>query len=94
MIAKVIPPKRGARTQAPRFAARLRYVCRKAAAVEMGNLVGPWPRAAEQMRIVAAASTRVRQPCHHVVLSWGDGEAPSDAEALTAGRMVLRQMDW
>jgi len=29
-----------------------------------------------------------------MVLSWGDGEAPSDAEALTAGRMVLRQMGW
>lgn len=95
MIAEVIHPKRRARAcAADRFAARLRYVCGKAAAIEMGNLVGPWPAAAVQMRVVAAASTRVRQPCHHVVLSWGDGEAPSDTEALAAGRMVLRQMGW
>lgn len=95
MIAKVIHPKRRARAgAADRFAARLRYTCGKAAAVEMGNLVGTWPAAAVQMHVVAASSTRVRQPCHHVVVSWGDGEAPSDAAALAAGRMMLRQMGW
>lgn len=95
MIAKVIHPKSRARAgAADRFAARLRYACGKAAAVEMGNLVGTWPAAAVQMCVVAAASTRVRQPCHHVVLSWGDGEVPSDTAALAAGRMVLRQMGW
>lgn len=95
MIAKVIHPKRRARAGAEdHFAERLRYVCGKAAVVETGNLVGTWPAAAVQMRVVAAASTRVRQPCHHVVLSWGDGEAPSDMAALAAGRMVLRRMGW
>ncbi|MFL2779339.1 MAG: relaxase/mobilization nuclease domain-containing protein [Paracoccus marcusii] len=95
MIAKVIHPKRRARAGAEdRFAARLRYACGKAAVVEMGNLVGTWPAAAVQMRVVAATSTRVRQPCYHVVLSWGDGEAPPDAAALAAGRMMLRQMGW
>ncbi|MEE2860077.1 MAG: relaxase/mobilization nuclease domain-containing protein [Paracoccus sp. (in: a-proteobacteria)] len=95
MIAKVIHPKRRACAGAEdRFAARLRYACGKAAAIETGNLVGTWPAAAVQMRVVAAASARVRQPCHHVVLSWGDGEAPSDTAALAAGRMVVLRMGW
>ncbi|MET3132799.1 hypothetical protein AAKU55_003079 [Oxalobacteraceae bacterium GrIS 1.11] len=42
------------------------------------------------MRAVAAQNTRVHDPVYHVVLSWPDGEAPTDGQAFDCGAHALR----
>lgn len=94
MLAEVIRPKRGVVSAETRFNKRVDYVCGKASAIALGNLAGAWTDAAFQMNHVARGNDRVMQPCRHLVLSWGDGENPTDREALSAARRVLREMGW
>ena len=52
--------------------------CGKASAIALGNLAGAWTDAAFQMNLVAGGNHRIVRPCRHLVLSWGDGENPTD----------------
>ncbi|MET3135343.1 hypothetical protein AAKU55_005651 [Oxalobacteraceae bacterium GrIS 1.11] len=45
--------------------------------------------AGAEMRAVAAQNTRVHDPVYHVVLSWPDGEAPTDGQAFDCGAHAL-----
>jgi hypothetical protein len=42
------------------------------------------------MTAVAAQNTRVQDPAYHVVLSWPDGETPTDEQAFACGAHALR----
>lgn len=94
MLAKVIRPKRRVAFAETRFDRRINYVCGKASAIALGNLAGAWTDAAFQMNLVAGGNHRIVRPCRHLVLSWGDGENPTDRNALAAARLVLREMGW
>ena len=94
MLAKVIRSKRRPTLADAGFTRRVTYVCRKAASIVLGNLAGSWTDAAFQMTAVAGMNERVRKPCYHMVLSWGDGENPDDRQVLAAARDVLRRMGW
>ena len=94
MLAKVIRSKRRPTLADAGFTRRVTYVCRKAASIVLGNLAGSWTDAAFQMTAVAGMNERVRKPCYHMVLSWGDGENPRDHEVLAAARAVLRELGW
>ena len=94
MLAKVIRPKRRVALAETRFDRRINYVCGKASAIALGNLAGAWTDAAFQMNLVAGGNHRIVRPCRHLVLSWGDGENPTDRNALAAARLVMREMGW
>lgn len=94
MLAKVIRSRRRLTPADAGFVRRVTYVCRKATAVVLGHLAGCWPDASFQMAVVAGMNERVRRPCYHMVLSWGDGESPDDRQALAAAQDVLRRMGW
>lgn len=94
MLAKVIRSRRRPTPADAGFARRVTYVCRKATAIVLGHLAGCWTDASFQMAVVAGMNERVRKPCYHMVLSWGDGESPDDRQALAAAQDVLRRMGW
>lgn len=94
MLAKVIRSRSRPTLADTGFARRVTYVCRKATAIVLGNLAGSWTDTAFQMAAVAGMNERVRRPCYHMVLSWGDGENPDDRQVLAAARDVLRRMGW
>ena len=93
MLAKVIGPGRG-RARETGFTGRVAYVCRKATTIALGHLAGLWTDAAFQMQAVAGLNARLRRPCYHMVLSWGDGENPDDRKAIAAARGMLTEMGW
>ena len=94
MLAKVIGPGRRTVHTESDFTRRVAYVCRKAATIALGHLAGVWRDAAFQMQAVAGMCGRLRRPCYHLVLSWGDGENPDNREAIAAARGVLAEMGW
>ena len=52
---------------------------------------------ADNLKKLAGGSMRGRrlqQPCHHVTLSWPEGQNPTDAEMIEAGREALQVMDF
>ncbi|MBV0892965.1 relaxase/mobilization nuclease domain-containing protein [Paracoccus sp. Z118] len=94
MLAKVITPRRRPPRAETGFAKRVAYACHKATAIALGNLAGGWTDAAFQMQAVARMNKRLQRRCYHMVLSWGDGENPTDEAALAAAKGVLREMGW
>ncbi|WP_168201336.1 relaxase/mobilization nuclease domain-containing protein [Qingshengfaniella alkalisoli] len=93
MLAKVIHSRRRHKPSAVSFKALIDYCCGKACIVVTGNLAGDWRDAALQMRVCAGRNARLRDPAYHLVLSWGDGEQPRDAEIIAAARLVIRELD-
>jgi len=49
--------------------------------------------AAAEMRAVAKCNARVRDPVYHVILSWQQGEHPSNTQAFDAGETALAALD-
>ncbi|WP_255465914.1 relaxase/mobilization nuclease domain-containing protein [Salipiger sp. IMCC34102] len=68
------------------------YVCAKARAVEMCNLLGDWRMAAAQMWAVAQGNRRCKTTIYHVAISWPETEQPTDDQAIEAGRMALAEL--
>ena len=79
MLAKV-PVKRADGKSS--FAALTRYITRNAAALFHSKSVWSVETAAEDMAGVALRNERVKDAVYHYVLSWRDGENPSDTQAL------------
>lgn len=50
--------------------------------------------AATEMRMVAAANSRCRDPVHHVIVSLPDGERLTDDQVDTTARRLLGALGW
>lgn len=48
--------------------------------------------AAAEMHAVATQNARVKDPVYHVVLSWPEGESPSNDEAFASGAYAIRSV--
>ncbi|TKA96084.1 hypothetical protein FAZ78_13390 [Cereibacter changlensis] len=94
MLAKAIRSKRGSSGIEAQFERRIGYICKgadaKSGAILTRNLAGGWRDAGFQMSATAGLRPRLRSPDYHLVLTWGDGETPANAEVLAAGIEVLR----
>lgn len=89
MIAKV-PARRLDRKSS--FAALVRYVSDGASAIEHSPDLWDVESAATDMARVASLS-RARDPVYHYVLSWREGENPSDAQAFAAVTSTLSALN-
>jgi len=89
MIAKVIPNRAAYGPVRCAFAARVKYICDKAAAIETANLAGEWTDAAAQMRMTHGLSPNIRHPAAHIVLTWPETERPTDRQMIFAARMAM-----
>src|SRR5579863_5998465 len=85
MLAKVPTRRLDGRSS---FADLVRYVVNGAAAVEHSDDLGDAKSAARDMARVASLS-RAKDPVYHYVLSWREGESPTDALAFAAVRTTL-----
>jgi hypothetical protein len=94
MLAKAIRSKCGSSSIRAQFERRIGYICKGAdpnsGAILTRNLAGGWRDAGFQMSATAGLRPRLRSPDYHLVLTWGDGETPANAEVLAAGIEVLR----
>ncbi len=85
MLAKV-PVRRLDRKSS--FAALVRYVTKDAATISHSPEIWAVETAAGEMEQVASFS-RARDPVYHYVLSWREGEQPTDAQAFDAVNATL-----
>ncbi|MCQ0971960.1 relaxase/mobilization nuclease domain-containing protein [Paracoccus sp. TK19116] len=92
MLAKVIKTKRDGLTAKTIFTQRVGYCCEKGCKIVTANLAGDWHEAAAQMAFTAGLNPALRDPSAHIVLTWGDGENPRDAEIIAAARMAMHEM--
>lgn len=90
MIAKVIGRRRDGSSS---FAALAAYIAdtRKASYVVL-NGVHSLRTAAAEMRFVSDSCPRCRKALYHVVISWPEGEAPSNQQAEAAARHLLERI--
>lgn len=70
------------------FAALVQYVANGAAAIRYSSELWSAETAACEMRQIACLS-RVRDPVCHYVLSWREGEDPTDTQAFDAVATTL-----
>lgn len=93
MLAKVISNSRSKHGRQKDFAARLRYPWLTANAVELTNLAGScWQDAAFQMRATAGLAPFLLNPNYHIVLTFGEGENPTDREIFDAGHSAVAEL--
>lgn len=89
MIAKVTDNRTSYGPVRCAFAARVRYICKKATVIETANLAGDWTDAAEQMRMTYGLRPNMRHPAAHIVLTWPETERPTDKQMIFAARMAM-----
>lgn len=86
MIPKVIRPN------SVGFSDRLQYIQKDGAAfMEVRNLTS-LETAAIEMSAVAGLNTRINDPGYHVILSWGEGEHPTDEQMVEAADRALEAL--
>lgn len=95
MIGKQIPRKASGvatRTTRSDFRRLVAYVCRKAVAVEMRNVLGDVADAADEMWVIATGNDRCKTKTLHFVLSWPATERPTPAQAIEAMETMLTEL--
>jgi hypothetical protein len=95
VIGKQIPRKASgaaARTTLSDFARIIAYVCAKADAVEMRNVLGDGAEAADEMWAIATGNTRCATKTLHFALSWPETECPTNAQAIAAMETLLEEL--
>ena len=95
MIGKQIPRKASgatARTTLSDFTRIIAYVCAKAVAVEMRNVLGEGAEAADEMWAIATGNTRCTTKTLHFALSWPETECPTNAQAIAAMETLLEEL--
>lgn len=90
MIAKVCDRRRDGLSS---FAAAIAYVAAPGKASHLAlHEVLSLNTAAAQMRFTSDACPRCRDPLYHLVISWPEGETPTDDEVEEAARHLLRRL--
>lgn len=95
MIGEAIkrPGEKGSGGGADAFRPGVRYVCSKAARVEMRNIAASdWHDASEEMLLTSELNTRVQKPYYHLVLSWHEQEQPSDDQMFAAAEHMIQSL--
>jgi hypothetical protein len=92
MLAKAIQSRKSKHGRLQDFTARVVYPCRTAAAVELANLAGSWRDAAVQMNTTADLAPYLRNRSYHIILTFGEGEQPSDREIFDAGHSTVDEL--
>ncbi|MBC5825088.1 MAG: relaxase/mobilization nuclease domain-containing protein [Candidatus Eremiobacteraeota bacterium] len=71
------------------FAALTQYIAKHATTLRASEQIWEIQRAAEEMEGVAALNQRVKDAVYHYVLSWREGESPTDQQAFDAVAATL-----
>ena len=96
MIGEAIkrPGEKGSGGGADAFRPGVRYVCSKAARIEMRNIASnDWHDAADEMLLTSELNGRVQKPYYHLVLSWHEQEQPSDDQMFAAAEHLIQSLD-
>lgn len=92
MIAKVCERRRDGLSS---FAAGIAYIAAPGKASHLAlHEVLSLNIAAAQMRFTSDACPRCRDPLYHLVISWPEGETPTDDEVEEAARHLLRRIGY
>jgi relaxase-like protein/conjugative element/phage-associated large polyvalent protein/Toprim domain-containing protein/DNA relaxase TraI-like protein len=87
------PGEKGSGGGAEAFKPGVRYVCSKAARIEMRNIASSdWHDAAEEMLLTSELNSRVQKPYYHLVLSWHEQEQPSDDQMIAAAEHMIQSL--
>lgn len=89
MIAKVPTKRRDGRSS---FGSLIAYIAESAHKLVCGEAIWSARTAASEMRHVASANKRCKDPVYHYVLSWPAPEQPSDEQAGDAIRTTLAEL--
>jgi len=71
------------------FAVLTQYIASQAAALKASEQIWEIDHAAHEMEHVASLNERVKDAVYHYVLSWRDGESPTDGQAFDAVAATL-----
>ena len=86
--------EKGSGGGAEAFRPGVRYVCSKAARIEMRNIASSdWHDAADEMLLTSELNTRVQKPYYHLVLSWHEQEQPTDDQMFAAAEHMIQSLN-
>jgi hypothetical protein len=87
------PGQKGTGAGREAFQPGVRYVCGKAARIELRNLSSnDWQNAAPEMLLTSELSKRTKKPYHHLVLSWHEHEQPTDDQMFEAMNKMIKAL--
>jgi hypothetical protein len=85
--------EKGSGGGADAFKPGVKYVCSKAARIEIRNIASQdWRNAADEMLLTSELNSRVQKPYYHLVLSWHEQEQPTDAQMFAAADHMIKSL--